>query len=169
MSPLTPPVPIALIGIHTEIGEAVAKALRPDWDIVRFMQTFEAAQADLPYLLRGETPPAAPTNDVGSGVYAQPVRAVLMGRGFTQQQGEALHEQFKDVAESSVLWAVGADANRPPWVGGRSSTEPPPGIEKVVVAALRGVLEAWKKGEEGAEGGEEKEKKKKKGGVLVLY
>ncbi len=32
MSPLTPPVPIALIGIHTEIGEAVAKALRPDWD-----------------------------------------------------------------------------------------------------------------------------------------
>ncbi|KAI1422700.1 hypothetical protein F5Y12DRAFT_799302 [Xylaria sp. FL1777] len=159
MSTLTPPVPIVLIGIHTEIGSAVAEGLRPEWEVVRFIQTFEAAKADLPHILRGAAPPDAPTNTVGSGDYARPVRAVLLGRGFTQQQAEALYALYGDVAAESVLWAAGAEANRRPGTG------PPPGIEKIIVPMFRGVLEDWKKRVEGEGVGEGKKKK----GELVLY
>ncbi|KAI0503226.1 hypothetical protein F5B22DRAFT_560747 [Xylaria bambusicola] len=157
-STLPSPVPIVLIGIHTEIGRSVAEALRPDWDIVRFIQTYEAAQADLPYLLKGEAPPAAPTNSVGSGNYSQPARAVLFGRGFTQQQAETLYEQHADSATSPpVLWAAGAEANRKPLPAG---IEVPPNVDKIVVPIFKGLLEDWKKKVEG-EG--------KKEGELVLY
>ncbi|KAI1186004.1 hypothetical protein F5B17DRAFT_405790 [Nemania serpens] len=152
MSTSTPPVPIALIGIHTSIGEPVAAALRPDYDVTRFVQTFEAAKADLPHLLRGSEPPTAPTNAVGSHDYSRPVRAVLFGRGFTQQEAETLYGLYKDVAPS-VLWVAGAETGRPP---GGVVAEPPPGVEKIVVPVFRGVLEKWV--QEGAE----------KGG-LVLY
>ncbi|KAI1295179.1 hypothetical protein F5Y03DRAFT_399317 [Xylaria venustula] len=143
-STLTPPVPIVLIGIHTEIGAPVAEALRPDWDVTRFIQTFEAAESDLPYLLRGENPPNAPTNTVGSANVSpsNPPRAILFGRGFTQQQAESLFAKLKnEAAAESVLWAAGAEANRPPGIAG---SQPPPGVEKIMVPVFRGVLEAWK-------------------------
>ncbi|RWA05108.1 hypothetical protein EKO27_g9998 [Xylaria grammica] len=156
---LASPVPIVLVGIHTEIGAPIAEALRPDWDVVRFIQTFEAAQNDLPYILRGEAPPTAPTNSVGSGDYSRPVRAILFGRGFTQQQAETLHGLYSGEATVPVLWGAGAAAKRGP------STEPPPGVEKIMVPILRGVLEDWKKGVEGKGEGEGEGKK----GELVLY
>lgn len=114
------------------------------------MQSFEAAKADLPYLLRGEAPPTAPTNSVGSQDYSRPVRAVVFGRGFTQQQAETLHGLYKDVAPS-VVWVAGAEVERPPGV-----VMPPPGVEKILVPLFKGLLE--KAVVEGAE----------KGG-LVLY
>lgn len=111
------------------------------------MQTFEAAKMDLPYLLRGEAPPTAATNAVGSGDYARPVRAVLLGRGFTQQQAETLYGLYKDVAPAgAVLWVAGAETTRPAGVTG-----PPPGVEKIIVPLFRGLLEKW--AQEGAEEG----------------
>ncbi|KAI1108583.1 hypothetical protein F5Y14DRAFT_74908 [Nemania sp. NC0429] len=147
MSTSTASVPIAMIGLHTSIGEPVAQGLRPEWEVTRFMQSFEAAKADLPYLLRGEAPPTAPTNTVGSHDYSRPVRAVFFGRGFTQQQGEELYALYKDVAPS-VLWAVGAEAE--PRAPGAVVT-PPPGAEKIIVPAFRGILEKWV--QEGADKG----------------
>ncbi|KAI0111221.1 hypothetical protein GGR51DRAFT_509386 [Nemania sp. FL0031] len=147
MSTKTPtPIPIAMIGLSTEIGSPVAEGLRPEYDTIRFMQSFEAAKTDLPYLLRGESPPSAPTNDVGSGLHTKPVRAVLFGRGFTQQQAEDLYELYKDLAPS-VVWLAGATATRPAGNG------PPPGAaEKVIVPMFRAKLaELLKEGKE--EGG----------------
>ncbi|TGJ85556.1 hypothetical protein E0Z10_g3206 [Xylaria hypoxylon] len=157
MSTLTPPVSIVLVGIHTEIGGPVAEGLRPDWDIVRFIQTFEEAQSDLPYILRGEAPPTAPSNSVGSEDYSRPVRAILFGRGFTQQQAETLYGLYSSEAKVPVLWGAGAAANRGP------GTEPPPGVEKVMVPIFRGLLENWKKEVERKGEGEAKK------GDLVLY
>ncbi|KAK5626619.1 hypothetical protein RRF57_002334 [Xylaria bambusicola] len=151
-STLTSPIPIVLIGIHTEIGRPVA-------EIVRFIQTYEAAQADLPYLLRGEAPPNAPTNSVGSGDYSRPAHAVLFGRGFTQQQAEMLYAQHAaSVASPPVLWAAGAEANRKPLPAG---VEIPPNVDKIVVPIFKGLLEEWKKKTVEVEG--------KKEGELVLY
>ncbi|KAI1276352.1 hypothetical protein F5Y07DRAFT_399608 [Xylaria sp. FL0933] len=164
MSTLTPPVPIVLIGIHTEIGAPVAEGLRPEWDVIRFIQTFTAAQHDLPSLLRGETPPSPATNTVGSHSYTRPARAVLLGRGFTQAQAEELFTLYKNetpvsAGEGGVLWAAGAEDKRPAGVEGM---EPPRGIEGVMVRTFRGVLEDWKRRVEGREGKGEK-------GELVLY
>ncbi|KAI8950160.1 hypothetical protein F4801DRAFT_579776 [Xylaria longipes] len=171
MSTPTPPIPIVLVGIHTEIGEPVASGLRPDFDgtslppfpspsplhpplattnpsrptVIRFIQTFAAAQSDLPYLLRGESPPDAATNTVGSGDFSRgPARAVLFGRGFSQRQAEELYAANKTAAEG-VVWVAGDEAKRP------AGFEPPPGIEKVMVPIFRGALEKWV--EEGGKGG----------------
>ncbi|KAI1437878.1 hypothetical protein GGR50DRAFT_643371 [Xylaria sp. CBS 124048] len=66
---LTPPIPVALIGIHTEIARPVAEGLKPDWEIIRFIQSVEAAKQDLPYLLHGQEPPNPPTNDIGTSSF----------------------------------------------------------------------------------------------------
>ncbi|KAI0551794.1 hypothetical protein F4679DRAFT_582252 [Xylaria curta] len=147
MPTLTPPVPVVLIGIHAEIGEPVAEGLRPDFDVIRFVQTFSAAQADLPYLLRGEEPPTPATNAVGSGDYSRgPARAVLLGRGFSQQQAEDLYNANKGV--EGVAWFAGDESKRPE---GADSQDPPPGTSKVMPQVMKGLLEKWVK--EGAKGG----------------
>ncbi|KAI8631667.1 hypothetical protein F5Y19DRAFT_473347 [Xylariaceae sp. FL1651] len=146
MSTLTSPVPIVLIGIHTEIGGPVAEGLRPDWDVVRFTQTFEAAKADLPHLIEGREPPNPPTNEVGSGKYGRPVRAVCLGRGFTQQQAETLRELYDGRAKEPLLWVAGAAAKKP------SGNMPPAGFEKIAIRNFRDNLENWKK--QGASKGE---------------
>ncbi|KAI0425859.1 hypothetical protein F5Y09DRAFT_320675 [Xylaria sp. FL1042] len=165
MPTLTPPVPIVLIGIHTEIGGPVAEGLGPDWETIRFIQTFSAAKSDLPPLLRGTPPPTAPTNTIGTNAYGRPVRAILLGRGFTQAQAETLFALYKDEStippeEGGVLWAAADEAKRAP---GKAGTEPPPGAEKIMVPILKGVLEGWKRRVEAGENvGKEK-------GELVLY
>ncbi|KAI3327318.1 hypothetical protein HD806DRAFT_531894 [Xylariaceae sp. AK1471] len=145
MSPtLTPPVPVVLIGIHTEIGSPVAERLRPDWDIVRFIQSFEAAKADLPHLISGREPPNPPTNSVGSGMSkygGRPVRAVLLGRGFSQQQAEELYELYGGNATEPIVWAAGSEAKRPK---GLLNDGPPPGVANMVVPIFKSVLENWK-------------------------
>jgi hypothetical protein len=174
-STLTPPVPIVLIGIHTEVGKPVAEGLRPHWDsmsmvfpsspsplsnrmsrlsyadhvflkAVRFIQSFEAAKADLPHLIAGREPPTPPTNSVGSGMGkydGRPVRAVLLGRGFTQQQGEELRRLCDDDGQAAepIIWAVGSEANRPK---GLPPSAPPPGLAEIVVPVFKGILESWK-------------------------
>ncbi|KAI0872544.1 hypothetical protein GGS24DRAFT_502688 [Hypoxylon argillaceum] len=142
------PIPIALIGLHTEIGGPVAEGLRPEYDVTRFIQSYAAATTDLPPLLRGEVPPNPATNTVGSGA-ARPVRAVLFGRGFTQQQAEALRAAHGHLAPS-VLWVAGSAARGPPEGSG-----PPADAHKVVVPVFRRILE-----EELGEGKE---------GKLMLY
>ncbi|KAI1354008.1 hypothetical protein F5Y01DRAFT_34928 [Xylaria sp. FL0043] len=171
MSTLTPPVPIVLIGIHTEIGAPVAEGLRPEWDVIRFIQTFTAAKSDLPSLLHGEAPPSPPTNTVGSHSYSRPARAVLFGRGFTQAQAEELFNLYKNetpvpAEEGGVLWAAGAEDKRPKDLEGM--VEPPRGIEGVMVKTFKGLLEDWK---ERVEGGRDIKEKGKEGkeGELVLY
>ncbi|KAF2965885.1 hypothetical protein GQX73_g7701 [Xylaria multiplex] len=146
------PVSIVLIGLHAEIGAPIAEGLRPDWEVVRMIQSFEAAKADLPYILQGQAPPTAPINSVGSGDYSRPVRAVIFGRGFTQEQAETLYGLYSAEAKEPVLWVAGAAANRGP------GTEPPPGVEKIMVPIFKEIL---KKGVEGGEGKGKSE--------LVLY
>ncbi|KAI0449566.1 hypothetical protein F5B21DRAFT_509062 [Xylaria acuta] len=152
----TPPIPIVLVGIHTEIGEPVAEGLRPDFDVIRFIQTFSAAQSDLPHLLRGSAPPDAATNTVGSADYSRGgARAVLFGRGFSQRQAEELYAANKDQGGegegeggAAVVWIAGAEANRP---AGLPLEPPPPGIEKIMVPVFKAQLEKWVKG--GCKGG----------------
>ncbi|KAI0470796.1 hypothetical protein GGR56DRAFT_657656 [Xylariaceae sp. FL0804] len=77
MATLSEPVPVVLIGLSTEVGRPVTEGLRPEYEVIRFIQSIEAAEADLPHLLRGDEPPAAPTNDVGTHAYGRPARVVI--------------------------------------------------------------------------------------------
>ncbi|KAI0401651.1 hypothetical protein F4802DRAFT_418451 [Xylaria palmicola] len=139
---LQKPVPIALIGIHTSIGSAVAEGLRPDWDVVCFIQSFRDAQSQLPHLLRGSPLPESPSNnDVGSGDLTHgPVRAVLFGRGFSQQEAQTLYASLGAEGGGSappVVWVAGDEARRP------AGFDPPAGIERVMIPIFRDALEKW--------------------------
>ncbi|GAP86623.1 putative conserved hypothetical protein [Rosellinia necatrix] len=138
---MTPPIPIVLVGIHADIGRPIAERLRPDWDVVRQIQTLEAAEQDLPHLLRGRAPPAPATNDVGSGAFdGRPVRAVIFGRAFAQSQAEALYGRFGADADADapVAWVACDNAKRP--VGG----DPPPDAGEIMLPVFRAILEDWK-------------------------
>ncbi|KAI1259024.1 hypothetical protein F5Y18DRAFT_411337 [Xylariaceae sp. FL1019] len=107
-------VPIALIGIHQEIGGPVSEGLKPKYEVVHFMQSMSAAKEDLPHLLQTQSPPNAHANDVGTGDYSRQIRAVVMGRGFSEEQGKELHAMFDSMATLPVLWVVGENSKKPP-------------------------------------------------------
>ncbi|KAI1827581.1 hypothetical protein F4861DRAFT_491866 [Xylaria intraflava] len=140
----TPPIPIVLIGLHTEMARPISEGLKPDYEILRFIQTQEAAKQDLPHLLQGETPPNPPTNDIGTEHHDRPARAVLLGRGFTTEQAEALYGLFKDAGPEPVLWVARAGANPRP-AGGLA------GMEGVIISVFRSVLDEWR--DQGADRG----------------
>ncbi|KAI5924567.1 hypothetical protein F4810DRAFT_664210 [Camillea tinctor] len=145
MPALSEPVPIVLIGRTTEIGRPVAQGLLPEYEVIRFIQSFEAAKAELPYLLAGSKPPESTesaTNDVGTHNYGRPARAVLFGRAFSQEQAEALKESTRGSAKDPVAWIVGDQKKKPAGDG------PPPGYANIAIKTLRGVLDQWR--DEGA-------------------
>jgi hypothetical protein len=86
---------------------------------------------------------------------------VILGRGFSQQEGEELHELFNGEAKEPVLWVVGNKSNGPrarngPPPGTAGDNGPPPNVKDTVLPIFKGILENWKK--QGATKGE-----------LVLY
>ncbi|KAI1322180.1 hypothetical protein F5Y16DRAFT_52575 [Xylariaceae sp. FL0255] len=139
--------PIILIGIHSELGAPIAQGLRKDgFDIIRQIQSVPAAKADLPHLLAGREPPNPPTNNVGSGEYGRPARAVLVGRGFTEAQVNELRELFDSDAAEPVLWAAGKDTEKAKvqaTMGSKNDDMPPPGYEKIIENTMRGLLRSW--------------------------
>ncbi|KAI0436590.1 hypothetical protein F4803DRAFT_215986 [Xylaria telfairii] len=143
MSTPKTPISVVLIGIHAGIGAPIAEGLRPDFDVIHFIQTFPTAQAELPHVLRGEAPPTDPTNTVGSADYSRGgARAVLFGRGFSQAQAEELYAANKSF--EGVAWIVGDDAKRP------EGTGPPSGADKIMLGIFKEQLEKWvKDGEKG--------------------
>ncbi|KAI1493669.1 hypothetical protein F5X96DRAFT_620832 [Biscogniauxia mediterranea] len=147
MPALSEPVPIVVIGLRTEIGRPVSQNLLPEYEVIRFIQSFAAAQADLPHLLAGREPPEPPTNDVGTHRYDadRPPRAVLIGRAFTPDQAAALRESSSGSAKEPVAWVVGDPAKKP---SGATAGGPPPGYADVVAAVAKEILGRWR--EEGA-------------------
>ncbi|KAI1177801.1 hypothetical protein F4777DRAFT_164864 [Nemania sp. FL0916] len=133
----TSAVPIALVGRHDEVGSSVAEALRPEYEVTHFMSTETAVITDLPYLLRGESPPSRPHNEnntVGSGATAnRPVQAVIFGRGFTQEQTSVLYDEFVHISPK-CLWVVGDAKNRGEGDG------PPPNLAEIIVPVFKGLL-----------------------------
>ncbi|KAI1634637.1 hypothetical protein F4809DRAFT_617632 [Biscogniauxia mediterranea] len=152
MPALSEPVPIVLIGLSTEMGRQVSQNLLPEYEVIRFIQSFPAAQADLPHLLAGREPPEPPTNDVGTHRYdGRPARAVLLGRAFTPDQAAALREESLSRSSNSagaekhppVAWVVGDPAKKP---GGGGAAGPPPGYAGVVAGVAKEILGRWREG-----------------------
>ncbi|KAI0019878.1 hypothetical protein F4780DRAFT_780002 [Xylariomycetidae sp. FL0641] len=147
MPSLSEPVPVVLVGLSTAIGGPVTEGLRPEYEVIRFIQSLPAAAADLPHLLAGAPPPTAPTNDVGTANYeagAAP-RAVIFGRAFAPADVEALRAQVRDAAKHPVAWVVG-DPAKTPQTGGAG---PPPGYAQKGAQAVKDKIREWR--ERGAE------------------
>lgn len=105
--------------------------------VIHFIQSFEAAKAELPLLLAGRDPQVSEVNDVGTHNYSQPPRAVLLGRAFEEEQVEDLRKACSGAALAPVAWLLGDPAKLPTG---------PPGPDYAVHVAndCKDVLAKWK-------------------------
>jgi hypothetical protein len=107
------------------------------FSVIHFIQTVEAAEAELPHILAGREPQCQDPNDVGTHDYSRPPRAIIFGRGFAPEQVEGLFEKFKGCATEPVAWLRGDPKDAP--VG-----PPGPGYAQEVVVDMKKVLDKWR-------------------------
>ncbi|KAJ5612517.1 hypothetical protein N7510_005711 [Penicillium lagena] len=139
MSTFPTPLPVVLCGKTTKVGKPVAKLLLPEYEAIHFLQSFEAAKAELPLLLAGRDPQVSEANDdnVGTHNYSQPPRAVILGRAFDEEQVEELRKACAGAALAPVAWLLGDPAKAP--------TAPPgPDYAANVVNDCKAILAKWK-------------------------
>ncbi|KAJ5671824.1 hypothetical protein N7507_000951 [Penicillium longicatenatum] len=144
MSNLPNPLPVVLCGLSTKIGKPVAEAMLPEFEVIHFIQTNDAALAEIPHLLAGRDPQSPHNNGVGSGNYTQPARAVIFGRGFSRSDVETFRAACEGVNQEPVVWVVGDPAKQPP------ADAPPPGegYAKIAAQGTKDIIIKWK--EDGA-------------------
>ncbi|KAJ5646775.1 hypothetical protein N7490_003147 [Penicillium lividum] len=141
MAHLPHPLPVVVCGRSAAVGKPVAEALLPELEVVHFIQTNDAALAEIPHLLAGRDPKSPHDNGVGSGNYSQPARAVIFGRGYSESEVETFRAVCRGVNRDPVLWVVGDPSKRQPG-------PPPPGYAKIAAQNTKDVVMKWK--EDGA-------------------
>ncbi|KXH60045.1 hypothetical protein CSAL01_05506 [Colletotrichum salicis] len=135
------PIPIILCGKTEEIGRGVIEGLKPEYEVIHFITSPASGAVIIPALLTSKTttlPQHPDTSTIGSGNYASPPRAVVLGGAFDE---EAVKMLQKAVVEQ------GTASRKIPWLRhDESKAAPPPGPEygKAMVARVReklGLLE----------------------------
>lgn len=114
------PIPVILCGKTTQVGKPASEYLKPEYEgtntihrlkplvtnvvapVIHFIMSKEAGHAELPILLSGKEPQPASTNEVGSHDYTKPPQAVILGRGFNDNDIEFLRKTCEGV--SAVPW-----------------------------------------------------------------
>ncbi|KAJ6190238.1 hypothetical protein N7519_000259 [Penicillium mononematosum] len=89
------------------MGKSISQHLLPEYEVIHFMLSYEAAEAELPYLLAGREPQSQSPNEIGTHDYSRPPRAVIFGRGYGPQQVEELKKKFAGIAKEPVAWVRG--------------------------------------------------------------
>ncbi|KAF3004254.1 hypothetical protein E8E13_007844 [Curvularia kusanoi] len=120
------PHPVILCGKTEAIGAVVIENLKPEFEVIHFVQTVEAGKQQIPVLLRGGDPGRIGSN-MGSKNYEKTPVAVLLGGAFNDQDIKELREANKGTKE--VPW-LRPDTTKP---------APPPGPEygKAMVARIK--------------------------------
>ncbi|KAJ5595083.1 uncharacterized protein N7459_001291 [Penicillium hispanicum] len=139
MSALRSLLPVVLCGRTSAIGKPVSQALLPEYEVIHFIQTSEAAQAELPALLAGRDPKPTHTNDIGTHEYSKPARAVIFGRGFPLDEVQSLQKACSGINKDPVAWIVGDPAKAP----GPNTPPPGPGYAQVAANSVKDVLATW--------------------------
>ncbi|KAJ5825642.1 hypothetical protein N7474_002780 [Penicillium riverlandense] len=149
MSTFPTPLPVVLCGKTTKIGKPVSQLLQPEYEgsykshngptVIHFIQSFEAAKAELPLLLAGRDPQVSEVNDEGVGThnYSQPPRAVILGRAFDEDQVQELRQACAGASPAPVAWLLGDPAKAP-------TVMPGPDYAVTVTNDCKSVLAKWK-------------------------
>ncbi|KAF2632678.1 hypothetical protein BU25DRAFT_417281 [Macroventuria anomochaeta] len=133
------PHPVILCGKTEVIGAVVIESLKPEFEVIHFIQTVSTGKAIIPSLLRGEAPnpssSTSPISSLGTKNYSRPPVAVLLGAAFDDEGVKELMEAAKGTKD--VPW-LRPDTSKP---------APPPGPEygqamvKRIKEAVRGLEE----------------------------
>ncbi|KAI0467409.1 hypothetical protein F4859DRAFT_525323 [Xylaria cf. heliscus] len=114
MTDILNPIPIILCGKTLETGERVIAFLRPDVEVIHFIDSFEYAKDNLPDLLAGRGPNSPSSNQLGTHNYKKPPRAVIFGRAFDPAHVKELNQRCRGTGSVSVAWIAGDPAVKPP-------------------------------------------------------
>ncbi|EEA27943.1 hypothetical protein EYB25_001093 [Talaromyces marneffei] len=100
-------IPILLCGKMLSTGVQVTELLKPEFEVIQFINSFDYAKAEFGNLLAGKPPQTPSANDVGTHDYTQPLRAIMFGRGYSFDQVNELYDMFKGQAGRPIAWIVG--------------------------------------------------------------
>ncbi|KAL2867771.1 uncharacterized protein BJX67DRAFT_380711 [Aspergillus lucknowensis] len=100
-------IAIILCGKSSETGTQVSRLIRPEFEVIHFVNSFEDAKADIPELIAGRGPKRPGSNNIGSGDYSRPPRAVIFGRAFDPEHVLELHRLFRGTGSMPVAWIAG--------------------------------------------------------------
>ncbi|KAL4937434.1 hypothetical protein BDV06DRAFT_202927 [Aspergillus oleicola] len=131
------PIPVVVCGRTPSIGKTVADVLKPEYEVIHFVTSLEAAQADLPLLLAGRNPQST-SSDVGTRNYSQPPRGVIFGRGFSPDSIQVLKNSCASRDREPVAWLAGDQAKLATFSWGR-------GYADEAAKSTKGVLDTWMK------------------------
>ncbi|GIC88901.1 uncharacterized protein Aud_005303 [Aspergillus udagawae] len=137
MSSSMQPMPVVACGRKTAVGKTVSQHLLPEYEVIHFIQSYEAAEAELPHLLAGRDPQSQNPNDIGTHDYSRPPRAVIFGRGYEPQQVEELKKKMAGIAKEPVAWVRGNPADAPVGV-------PLPDYAQKVAVDMKRLLGKWR-------------------------
>ncbi|KFY48784.1 hypothetical protein V496_10227 [Pseudogymnoascus sp. VKM F-4515 (FW-2607)] len=102
-------MPVVACGKITAMGQSISQHVLPEYEVIHFILSYEAAEAELPHLLAGRDPQSQSPNGIGTHDYSRPPRAVIFGRGYNPQQVEELKKKFAGIAKEPVAWNIAAD------------------------------------------------------------
>ncbi|PTB35333.1 uncharacterized protein TrAFT101_011205 [Trichoderma asperellum] len=141
MSSFTQPMPVVACGKIPAMGKSISQHLLPEYEVIHFILSYEAAEAELPHLLVGRDPQSRSPDEIGTHDYSRPPRAVIFGRGYEPQQVEELKKKFAGVAKEPVAWVRGNPADLPAGAAG-------PDYAQNIAADMKKVLKKWRDGGE---------------------
>ncbi|KAI1774220.1 hypothetical protein F4818DRAFT_76667 [Hypoxylon cercidicola] len=78
MAESSTPIPVVVCGKAEIVGKPVAEGLKPEYEVVLFCLGAQPTAAEVPHILKGVAPPSQ-SSQVGTGNYASPPVAVIMG------------------------------------------------------------------------------------------
>ncbi|KAI5855064.1 hypothetical protein GGS23DRAFT_445781 [Durotheca rogersii] len=133
---LTAPVPVVLCGKTLEVGEKVTPMIKPEIEVIHFVNSYEYAKENLGDLIAGRGPKAPSGNVVGSHDYSKPPRAVIFGRAFAPEDVKELNRLFRG-SGTPVAWIAGDPSVIPP-------ENPGPGYAEKAADNVKRALNRWK-------------------------
>ncbi|KAK0637047.1 hypothetical protein B0T17DRAFT_520541 [Bombardia bombarda] len=142
MASNTTSVPVILCGKAVEIGSKVAPAIKPEMEVVHFINSLQDAKDNIPELLAGRGPLRPSGNEVGTHDYTKPPRAVIFGRAFTPEDVIELNRLCRGKgAAGPIAWIAGDPGYKPP-------ANPGPAYAAKAADNVKNALKKWQ--EEGA-------------------
>ncbi|KAI0188383.1 hypothetical protein EV127DRAFT_434655 [Xylaria flabelliformis] len=130
------PIPVILCGKTMEVGEKVTSLVKPEIEVIQFIQSFEDAKANFSSLLAGNGPTSKISNNLGSHDFTRPPRGIIFGRAFDPENVKELNRLFRDATSQSVAWIAGDPAVGPPPV-------PMPGYAEKAADNVKRALQKW--------------------------
>ncbi|KAK5723053.1 hypothetical protein LTR17_014014 [Elasticomyces elasticus] len=134
------PVCAVLCGKTFEVGEKVTSLLKPEIEVIHFINSFEDAKDNLGELLAGRVPKqSCKPNHIGSHDYSQLPRVVIFGRAFAQGEVNELNRLYGSTSSVPVAWIAGESSIVPP-------TQPGSGYAEAGAKNVKKAFERWREG-----------------------